>query len=54
MEQVLVEQNHRDKEDSERAVAPLKAADDAVLIDSTSLPLDVVVAKIEALVHARP
>jgi cytidylate kinase len=53
VEQVLVEQNHRDKEDSERAVAPLKAADDAVRIDSTSLPLEEVVAQIEALVRAR-
>lgn len=53
VEQVLVEQNHRDKEDSERAVAPLKAADDAVRIDSTSLPLAEVVQQIESLVHAR-
>jgi cytidylate kinase len=53
VEQVLVEQNHRDKEDSERAVAPLKAADDAVRIDSTSLPLEEVVQQIEALVRAR-
>ena len=36
----------RDKQDSEREIAPLKQADDAILIDSTSLTVDEVVAKI--------
>jgi cytidylate kinase len=51
--EVLREQNTRDKEDSEREVAPLKAAPDAVQIDSTHLPLSEVVRQIEALVQAR-
>ncbi len=51
--EVLADQNKRDKEDSERAVAPLKAADDAVKIDSTELPLSEVVHRIEALVFAK-
>lgn len=50
--EVLAEQNKRDKEDSEREVAPLKPADDAVQLDSTLLPLSDVVHRIEALVHA--
>ncbi len=53
VDQVLADQNKRDKEDSERAVAPLKAADDAVKIDSTELPLSEVVGRIEALVSAK-
>ncbi len=50
---VLSEQNQRDTEDSQREVAPLKAAADAVPIDSTGLPLSEVVEQIEALVHRR-
>jgi CMP/dCMP kinase len=51
--EVLSEQNRRDKEDSERHVAPLKAADDAVQIDSTNLVLTEVVRQVESLVHAK-
>ena len=36
----------RDKQDSEREIAPLKQADDAILIDSTNLTIDEVVNKI--------
>jgi len=36
----------RDKRDSERAVAPLRRAPDAVLVDSSELPIDVVVSTI--------
>lgn len=50
---VLAEQNQRDRDDSERAVAPLVAAADAVRIDSTELPLSDVVHRIEQLVAAR-
>jgi cytidylate kinase len=48
--EVLAEQNQRDAEDSNRDVAPLRAASDAVNIDSTELPLSEVVQLIEALV----
>lgn len=51
--QVLDEQNRRDREDSQREVAPLKAAEDAVQIDSTELPLSQVVQQIEDLVQSR-
>ncbi|MFO0599261.1 MAG: (d)CMP kinase [Myxococcaceae bacterium] len=50
VDEVLADQNKRDKEDSEREHAPLKAADDAVKIDSTELPLSEVVHQIELLV----
>jgi cytidylate kinase len=53
VDQVLADQNWRDKEDSEREVAPLKPADDAVKIDSTHLALSEVVHQIEALLAAR-
>ncbi|MEH7355246.1 (d)CMP kinase [Neobacillus drentensis] len=43
----------RDKIDSEREVAPLKKADDAIEIDTTSLTIPEVVEKIMALVHER-
>ncbi|WP_040208333.1 (d)CMP kinase [Neobacillus jeddahensis] len=43
----------RDKIDSEREVAPLKKAEDAVEIDTTSLTIPKVVEKIMALVHER-
>lgn len=43
----------RDKIDSERDIAPLKKADDAVEIDTTSLEINDVVDKIMALVKER-
>ena len=36
----------RDKQDSERAISPLRQAEDAVLLDSTALSIDAVVARI--------
>jgi cytidylate kinase len=46
---VLADQIKRDKDDSERAVAPLKPAADAQLIDTSAMTLDEVV---ERLAHA--
>lgn len=43
----------RDHRDSTRAVAPLRAAEDAVVIDSTGIPIGGVVDKILALVGQR-
>jgi cytidylate kinase len=51
--EVLADQNRRDKEDSEREVAPLKPAPDAVKIDSTHLHLSEVVHQLELLVSAK-
>ncbi|MBS0455822.1 MAG: (d)CMP kinase [Proteobacteria bacterium] len=39
----------RDARDAERAVSPLKPADDAVLIDTTDVPVERVVARVLAL-----
>jgi cytidylate kinase len=40
----------RDKSDSTRSVAPLARADDAIYIDTTSMPIDVVVHRVLMLV----
>lgn len=42
----------RDKRDTERSVAPLKMADDAVLVDSSEMSIDEVIAHCLALVEA--
>ncbi len=53
VDEVLAEQERRDRDDASRAVAPLKQAGDAELVDSTSLDLDQVVAHIEARLRGR-
>ena len=50
LEEVQKEIEKRDLQDSTRAVAPLKAADDAVLVDSSELSLDETVDAICAIV----
>ena len=48
--QVLAEVKERDKRDAERATAPLRPAEDAVLLDTTELSIDAAVHKaIEAI-----
>jgi cytidylate kinase len=49
-EEVVRELRARDERDRNRADSPLKAAEDAVLLDSTRLTLDEVVARAEAIV----
>ena len=41
--EVLADQRRRDKDDTERAISPLKAAPDAIRVDTTGLDLDEVV-----------
>lgn len=53
LQQLKEEIEKRDKLDSEREVAPLKKASDAVLIDTTSLGIGQVVNEIVALVNER-
>jgi cytidylate kinase len=48
---LLREIQARDARDAERAVAPLKPATDAVVIDSTGMPIEAVVAAVLALVN---
>ena len=52
LDAVLKEQTQRDREDTEREAAPLKAADDAVHVDSSSMPLSEVVRLLEETVRA--
>lgn len=52
-EQVLADMNLRDKNDSERAAAPLKQADDAILVDTTELDLEASQNAVAALIEKR-
>jgi cytidylate kinase len=49
---VRAEVVERDQRDSTRPIAPLRRADDAVVLDSSELSIDQVVARIVAQVHA--
>lgn len=53
LEAVLREMKARDKQDSERAVAPLKAAPDAVKLDTSGNEIDQSVAEILAIVRRK-
>jgi len=53
LEDVLADQIKRDQDDESREVAPLKPADDAMRIDSTSMPLSEVVRMLELDIVAR-
>jgi len=50
VDEVLADQRERDARDESREHSPLKAADDAVDLDTTGLDIDEVVARIVALV----
>jgi cytidylate kinase len=52
-ESVLQELRERDRRDRTRAESPLQPAPDAVIVDSTDLSLDQVVARVEAIVSER-
>jgi CMP/dCMP kinase len=52
-EKVLEDQIERDRRDSTRATAPLRKAEDALEIDSSTLGPDEVVARMEAIVRRR-
>jgi CMP/dCMP kinase len=53
LDEVLADQEKRDRDDASRALAPLRQADDAELIDSTTLSLDEVVTRIEQRLRER-
>lgn len=53
LDAVLSDQTKRDRDDSSRAVAPLKAAEDAIRVDSSSLPLSEVVQRLERVIRER-
>jgi cytidylate kinase len=53
LSEVLADQERRDKDDTERAIAPLKPAPDALLVDTTGLDLAAVVEHCLSLAKAR-
>jgi cytidylate kinase len=53
LDAVLADQTKRDRDDSSRAVAPLKAAEDAVRVDTSGLPLSEVVQRLERVIRER-
>lgn len=53
LEEVLEDQIRRDRRDSERSLAPLRPAEDAVLIDSTGRGVEEVVAEMVGKVRER-
>jgi cytidylate kinase len=50
LETIKKDMEYRDKNDSERAVSPLKKADDAVLLDTTELDFEQSVEKVKELI----
>ena len=50
---LVVELEARDKRDSERSAAPLRAADDAVLLDTTEMSIDEVVDQVMSMASQR-
>jgi cytidylate kinase len=52
-EAVIAEMRERDRRDRTRAASPLVPAPDAVIIDSTDMAIDEVIARAEAIIAAR-
>ena len=52
-EEVLKDLNQRDYQDTHREIAPLKQAEDAVLLDTTNMSFEEVVQAIEDLAKER-
>jgi cytidylate kinase len=53
LDEVLADQLRRDRDDSERAVAPLRPAADALVVDTSGVPLEGVVERLAREVAAR-
>jgi cytidylate kinase len=53
LDAVFDDQTKRDHDDASRAIAPLKAADDAIRVDSSGLPLSEVVQSLERTIRER-
>ena len=52
-DEILRDVIQRDYQDTHREIAPLKAADDAVVVDSTEMSFDEVVAKISEIIDSK-
>jgi cytidylate kinase len=53
LEETIADVLQRDTQDSQRDLAPLRQADDAIVVDSTGVGIDDLVAQIEALVREK-
>ncbi|MBS6776830.1 MAG: (d)CMP kinase, partial [Butyricicoccus pullicaecorum] len=53
MDGILHDINERDRQDMTRAVAPLKQADDAVLLDTSSLTLEESIAAVLRIIREK-
>jgi len=53
MADVLADQARRDRDDSLRQIAPLRPAEDAIILDSSLLPVSEVVQTMERVVRER-
>ena len=53
LEQLQKDIAYRDKQDSERAISPLRQAEDAILLDTSDMNIEQVVAKLKQLVQER-
>ena len=53
LQQITKELGERDRRDSDREIAPLRAANDAITIDTTNLSIAAVIARVVELVAAR-
>lgn len=53
LDEVLTDQQKRDRDDASREVAPLKAAEDAIRVDSSTIPLSEVVQTLERAIRAK-
>ena len=53
LNEILAQIKERDERDMNRPVAPLKQADDAVLVDTSDLTIDEVVEKILAIIDEK-
>jgi cytidylate kinase len=49
--EILLQIQKRDRDDSNRALAPLKPAADAIIIDTSQMSIDEVVASVLTTVH---
>ena len=52
-DEILASINTRDKKDTSRDVAPLKAADDAITVDTTNLNIEQVLEKLLCLINKK-
>jgi cytidylate kinase len=52
LDELLIQQQERDERDANRDVAPLKPADDAIVVDTTGLDADAVVALLARRIRA--